>query len=290
MQTKIFAIGASGLIGSRLIELLNDKYVLENLSLETGVDITRPETLKTIREDQEHPILIHLAAKADVDGCEADKPLRENGGAYRINVIGTKNVVDVCRVSGKKIIYISTDFIFDGESPPPGGYTEESLPHPINWYGETKYKGEEVVKNSSIPYLIIRLSYPFRASVFAAKKDFVQGIIDRLKENQQINAVTDHVMTPTFVDDIAACIDVLIHHNATGIYHVVGGQSLSPYEAALHIAEKFGYNTSLINKMTRAEFFKNRAPRPFDLTLNNDKIQKLGVTMKTFEEGLSLLL
>jgi dTDP-4-dehydrorhamnose reductase len=286
MMIKIFGIGVSGLVGSRIIELLRDNYSIDNLSLDTGVDITNPATLDTIRHDTEHPFVLHLAAKADVDGCEKDKALGEDGAAYKINVNGTENVVNACKDGNKKIIYVSTDFVFDGENPPAGGYSEEDIPHPVNWYSETKYMGEEIVKKSGLDFLIIRLAYPYQQKEFALKKDFVHAIIARLKDNQPVMAVTDHIMTPTFLDDFAIGIDVLIQHNATGIYHTVGSQPLSPYRAALMIAEKFGFDKSLIQKTTRAEYFKTRAPRPFNLSMNNVKITKLGAKMRTFAEGL----
>src|SRR5260221_12012804 len=97
---KIFTIGGSGLVGSRITELLLEKkYTVDDLSLTTGVDITDPASLDVIRNDTEHEIVLHLAAKADVEGCERDKSLGEQGAAFRINVDGTKNVVDVCLAS-----------------------------------------------------------------------------------------------------------------------------------------------------------------------------------------------
>ncbi len=288
-KPKVFIIGGTGLIGSKIIDSFTD-YDFVNLSIETGVDITNPAALDVIARDKECQIVLHLAAKADVDGCEKDKPFGENGAAYKINVLGTKNIVDACMATNKKIIYISTDFVFDGEETPKAGYTEDDKPHPINWYAVTKYKGEEIVQNSGLPFIIARLAYPYRQDSFALKKDFVHAILDRLLNQQKVMAVTDHIMTPTYVDDIAVAISELIKANTNGIYHVTGSEHLSPYEAALKIADVFQCDSSLIIKTTRAEYFKDRAPRPFNLTMNSDKIQHLGVKMRGFEEGLSLLL
>jgi len=289
-KINIFGVGISGLVGSRIVELLQDKYTFDNLSLDTGVNITDPQTLSVLREDTTHPIVIHLAAKADVDGCEQDKPLGKEGAAYKINVQGTQNVVDACKVGKKKLIYISTDFVFDGENTPEGGYTEDDATHPLNWYAETKHEGEEIVKASGLSYVISRLAYPFRPDEFPVKKDFVHAIMSRLQAGLPIAGVTDHIFTPTYIDDIAFALDKLIETDATGIYHVVGSQSLTPYDAALLIAEHGGFDTSLISKSTRAEYFKDKAKRPFDLSLNNAKIEKLGVRMRTFSEGLKEVL
>lgn len=284
-KTEIFGIGITGLVGSRIVELL-PQFQFENLSLETGVNITDPSTLDVIRHDTTHSVVLHLAAKADVDGCERDKPLGVDGDAYKINVLGTQNVVDACKATDKKIIYISTDFVFDGQGTPDGGYREEDSPHPVNWYAETKYKGEEIVKNSHLPYVIMRIAYPYRKEPFALKKDFFHAIKDRLHDGQPVAGVTDHIMTPTYLDDIALALGKIIETNASGIFHVVGSESLTPYDAAIKIAETFGYDKSLISKTTREEYFKGKAERPFNLALNNDKIEKLGVRMRGFGESL----
>ncbi len=287
-KQAILGIGASGLIGSRLGELLSDRYQFVNLSLETGVDITRPETLRVIEQYETNSLVLHLAAKADVDDCEKDQPLGKDGDCWKINVLGTQNVVDICRDKNMKIAYISTDFVFDGENPPDGGYTEESIPTPINWYGQTKLQGEEVVRASGIPYLILRLAYPYRKP-FPLKKDFVQEILSRLREGQTVSAITDHIMTPTFVDDIAYAFDALLQKGATGMYHIVGSQYVTPYDTAIRIAQAFGFDQSLVQKTTREVYFAGRAQRPFNLSLSNAKIHKLGIQMKTFEEGLEAL-
>src|SRR5471030_1340186 len=106
---KIFTIGGSGLVGSRIAELLKDKHTIDDLSLTSGVDITDPKSLDVIKNDTEHEVVLLLAAKTDVEGCELDKPLGESGAAYRINVGGTQNVTEACKYSNKKILYISTD-------------------------------------------------------------------------------------------------------------------------------------------------------------------------------------
>lgn len=277
---KILGTGLSGLVGSRIVELLKDRYEFES----SDVDITDKDNIQSQIKNSNASIVLHLAAKTDVDGCEEDKSLGKDGAAWMVNVIGTKNIADACLESGKKLIYISTDFVFNGINPPAGGYSEEDIPNPVNWYARTKYTGEKIVQSLSCPWIITRIAYPYRSSFL--RNDFFRAILSRLQRNEQVLAVTDHIFTPTFVDDIANAIDTLIKNNCTGIFHVVGTQSLTPYDAAILIAKKFGFDQSLIAKTTRAEFFKDRAPRPFHLALKNDKIENLGVKMKGFEEGL----
>src|SRR6266567_7231404 len=117
---KIFTIGGSGLVGTRLLDILQDKelikntYTIDDLSLTNGVDITDPSSLDVIRNDKDHDVVLHIAAKADVEGCEKDKELGEDGAAFKINVIGTKNVAEASKAGNKKMLYISTDYVFDG--------------------------------------------------------------------------------------------------------------------------------------------------------------------------------
>lgn len=284
-DTRIFGIGTSGLVGSRVTELLADSYQITPHSSKNGFDITDTESLGALARDLEHSLVIHMAAKTDVDGCEKDKSLGESGDAWRINVTGTANVVGACKKSGKKIIYISTDFVFGGEDTPTDGYSEEDMPAPINWYARTKYTGEKIVSESGLPYLILRIAYPYRKA-YEQKKDFVRAVLGRLSAGQKVQAITDHIMTPTFIDDIAYAIKTLLDDGLSGIFHVVGSEFLTPYDAVVKIAEAFHLDYSLVVKTTRQEFFSGRAPRPFNLTIKNDKIERLGVRMRTFSEGL----
>lgn len=298
---KIIGTGLSGLTGSRIVTLLQDTYQFENISLSTGVDITdRSSVIEKIKQS-DAPLVLHFSAKTDVDGCEKDKEednqfvknpsdeklqaIIHNKTAWAVNVLGTQNVVDACTETGKKILFVSTDFVFDGEKSITQGYTEEDQPNPINWYGQTKYAAEKIVQNASVPWIILRLAYPYRAHF--PKKDFLRAILERLKNKQTVAAIEDHIMTPTYIDDIASVLTTLIKENATGIFHTVGSQYITPYEVAVTIIKEFQFDASLVQKTTREEYFKNRAPRPFCLAMRNAKIEALGVKMKTFEEGLT---
>lgn len=284
-KIKILGTGLSGMVGSRLVELLSPKYEFEDLSLERGVDITNRETVLEKVSHFPGEWILHLAAKADVDACEKDKDLKEEGDTWKVNVLGTENLVDGCLKTGKKIIYISTDFVFDGENPPVDGYSEEDKPKPINWYAKTKYEGEKIVQKMKDNWLICRLAFPYRAK-FDPKKDFVRTILSRLQAKETARVVADQVVTPTLIDDIANALDKLLDYGECGIYHLVGSQFLTPYEGAKLIARIFDQDENLVMAVAGEEYFQGRAKRPFKLGLRNDKIKKLGVRMRTFEEGL----
>lgn len=284
MKKQIVGVGITGLVGSRIVELCPE-YDFINASSETGVDVTNYDTLIDPIEKSRADIVIHFAAKTNVDSCEEDKKLGASGPAWKINVEGTRNVIKACQKTKKKIIYISTDYVFDGTKEK---YYEDDRPNPINWYARTKYEGELLVKSSGLPYLICRLAYPYRAK-FEPKKDFVRTIINRLNNRERVNLMTDHIFTPTFIDDIAESLLLLINKNETGIYHLVGSQSLTPYDAGLLIAKEFNLDKLLIGRTTSFEYLKNKAPRPLKLAISNGKITSTGAKFLGFKEGLSVL-
>ncbi len=279
---KILGTGLSGLVGSRIVELLSPHFQFENLSLETGVDITKKETVDRYVDASDAPWVFHFAARTDVDGAEKEKSLKEESPTWIVNVDATGYIVEACRRTGKHVLFISTDFVFDGLKE---AYTESDTPNPAGFYAETKYEGEKLVMTLKNNGLIIRIANPYRINPFT-KPDFVHKIIGRLKNNQEIKAAHDQIFVPTFIDDIAYAIRTLVAKQATGIYHAVGSQALSPYTAAQKIAKTFGFNTSLVQQVSFAEYFKGRAPRPFHALLRNDKITKLGVVMHSFDEVL----
>lgn len=287
-KPQVIGIGLNGLVGSRITEILSERIEFIPMSSSTGVDITKPETLTTIKDYPNADFILHMAAKTDVDGCEKDKELGESGDAWKINVDGTAHVAEIARETGKKIIYISTDFVFNGEKPKGEEYTEEDQGDPVNWYAMTKFEGERKIEESGADFLVLRIAYPYRAQ-FDVKPDFMRAIKNRLEQGQPVKGVTDHVFCPTFIDDVATSLGVLIENDSSGIYHAVGSERLSPYEAALKIAEVFDLDKSLISETTREEFFAGRAPRPFNLALSNAKIKELGVNMKGFEEALHII-
>ncbi len=295
---KILATGLTGLVGSRFLELLDNSYDFDHINLENGINILDKNSVLSAISSSNVKIVLHMAAKTNVDGCEIDKKRdkqilslksekeKEDAWiseqtAWGVNVFGTQNIVNACKRHKKKIIYISTDFIFNGQKK---SYTEDDSPDPINWYAKTKYEGEKLVQNSGLDYIIVRTAYPYRA--FFQRSDFVRRIIEKLEKHEKLNMVTDHIITPTFIDDLVNALDVLIETDEQGIFHAVGSQSVTPYDAAIKIAREFDLDESVISKTTRREYFAGKAPRPFCLKLKNDKIGKLGIEMLTFDQGL----
>lgn len=263
--------GANGLVGSRIVELLNSDFTFIPLP-QSKMDITNKETVQKIIAETDFDIFLHLAAYTNVAGAETNKEL-----CFKINVEGTKNVFQSVQSKGKKFIYISTDFVFNGKNPP---YYEDSLPNPLGVYGASKYQGEKIVQGKA---MIVRISYPYR-TYFDKKRDFFRTFKTYLEQKKQLSMITDSLMTPTFIDDIAYGLKYLFKNYSPEIFHLTGGKAISPYEAALLIAEKFHLDKSLIGKTTYQQYIKNKpgVPQFADIRSKKNNFWK----MKTFEEGL----
>lgn len=284
---KILGTGLTGLIGTRMTELLAG-FEFISISRSNGVDISDKTALENAISQFDGKYVLHMAAKADVDGCELDKNLGVDGDAWKINVEGTKNIAGICKKYDKKIIYISTDFVFDGRKELGEFYTEEDMPNPINWYGMTKYEGEKKILESGAEHVIMRIAYPYGKSL-APKLDFVRIIAKRLIEGKPIAGVTDHIMCPVYIDDLALVLQTCIEKNISGLLHVAGSTPISPYEAIVLIANKVGIDVSVIGSTTRDEYFKGKAVRPFNLYLKDDKINSLGISTTSFQEGINAM-
>ena len=268
---KIALTGADGLVGSRIVELLKNDFQFIPLP-QVKMDITNIQNVQNVLKETEFDIFLHLAAYTNVLKAETEQEL-----AFKINRDGTKNVFDAVTLKGKKIIYISTDFIFDGVNPP---FDETSLPNPVGIYAQSKYEGEKIVKDKA---MIVRIAYPYRA-VFDIKRDFFRTFKFYLENKKPLSMITDSLMTPTFIDDIAYGLKYLFNNYSPEVFHLMGGKAISPYEAALLVAEKFNLDKSLIGKTTYEEYVKGKARLP---RLGNIRSKKNNFwKMKTFAEGL----
>ena len=286
-KVKIIGTGLSGLVGSRITELLKNKYNFVDFSLDSGVDILNDKALKeAFNKNKEAEAVLHLAAFTDTSAAWQERGDKK-GLCYRLNVLGTKNIVSLCQKHNKYLIYISTDFVFDGKKD--NVYTEKDKPCPIEWYGQTKYWGEQEVLKSGLPAVVARIAFPFRAH-FEQKKDVVRKMIEGLKNKTLYPMFADQVVTPTFIDDIAWGLDYFIKNKSVGVYHLVGSTSLSSYQMARMVAQTFGFNEDLVKKGSLLDYQKSQpqGSRPWQkrLALSNKKISALGIKMLSFEEAL----
>lgn len=268
---KIAITGAKGLIGSRVIELLGKDFNFIELDL-PYFDITVRDSVLNLIKDLDFDIFFHLAAYTNVDGAEKEKKL-----AHNINVEGTRNVFEAVVKKEKKLIFVSTDFVFDGKK---GPYFEDSYTNPRGYYAKTKFEGEQIVKNKA---MIVRFSYPYRAK-HLLKPDFVRRIRQMLEEKKTLQLMADSLMTPTFIDDIAYAMKHLFLNFTQDVFHIVGAQAISPLEAGRLIAKTFNLDEKLIEPTTFKQYSKGKAQRSqySDIRSKKNNFYK----MKNFEEGL----
>lgn len=299
MKKQVIATGLSGLVGSRIFELLNHKFKFINFSLDSGVDITNSNLLKQkFNQYSLAKLVLHLAAFTDVDASwrqNGDK----NGSCYKVNVLGSKNIAQLCAKTGKHLIHISTDFVFDGKNPPKEGYTEKDPPNPIEWYGKTKLLAEEEIKKSGCNYTILRIAFPFKAKPAplslepVVKFDLVRKIKQKLEAKKEVKMFTDQTITPTFIDDICMIVNQCLIQQPQEIFHCVGSSSLSPYSLALKIASIFSLDKSLIKRSSLANYLKKEdgnRPRQKNLMISNKKLEsQFGIKMLTIEKALAKL-
>ncbi len=288
MKQKILVFGTEGMIGSRFLTLMRQKFFF-HAPTEKEVNLLDEKQLASSIQDTDAEIVLNFAAYTNVGQAEEEKDNRE-GIVYKLNAEAVKNIAANCIKSSKRLVQISTEYVFDGEKTN-GLYKEDDQPNPINWYGQTKYFGEEFVKNSGCKYSIVRICMPYCAN-FSGKKDIVRTFLAMLQSKQEISALIDVINTPTFVDDIVNGLGLVIENRRNGIIHISARDSISPYDFARLIAQKFELDENLIKPTTFDEFIKDRkAPLLKNSGLDSSKFQAEfgdGI-LHTIEQGLELL-
>ncbi|MFX1500370.1 MAG: SDR family oxidoreductase [Promethearchaeota archaeon] len=294
---SVLIIGANGFLGKNLSNLMNRENSLKhNLNLIAAdldnsnitskipfhtIDITNDyQTTKKINKISPD-IVILTAAMTNVDQCEIEKDR-----ATKINLDGPKNIVKVCKKLGSKLIFMSTDYVFDGTKKK-GTYSEKDHPNPLNHYAKTKYQAELSIISSEITYLICRTAVLYGWN--KNKLNFITWILKKLEEKEMISIVINQLNSPTFVINLAKILYKLIEKDAEGIFHTTGDDILSRYEMALLCAEIFEYNKELINPI---ESLKQIAKRPKNLGLDISKLKKLiGSELKIYSltDGLKFM-
>lgn len=190
----------------------------------------------------------------------------------------------VASSQGSRFIHLSTDFVFDGKSD--RLYTEEDMPAPLNYYGLTKYQGEQAVARNCRNYAVARVVVVYGKALPGQHGNILQLVKNRLEAGQEIRVVSDQYRTPTWVADIADGVEKLVYSGNSGIYHICGGEYLSIAEMAYRVADYFKLDHSLICPVTTEEM-KEATPRPRNSGLSIDKAKlELGYRPHTLEEGL----
>lgn len=271
---RLLVTGASGLLGTRLCELaVQNEYEVYSaysqhkpiygtaVHFDVSDGVSVKDTIGRIRPG----VVVHAAALTDVDKCE-----QERESAWRINVVGTENVVKSCRKCGAFLVYVSTDYVFDGEK---GMYEESDAAAPINYYGFTKLKAEESVKSLADRYCVARASVIFGSNPATGKMNFTLWLIDRLRKKERVEIVTDQWNSPTLNSSLAEMILESVEREITGTYHVSGATRVDRYSFSRLIAETFELDASLMAP-TSSTRFSWVARRPRDSSLNTSKAEQ----------------
>jgi dTDP-4-dehydrorhamnose reductase len=280
---KVLVTGASGLLGNALLREASQRSIIAVAAYNTHplksglqMDITEEAQVHATIRRVAPDYVIHTAAFTDVDACETEPRC-----AWDVNALGTKNVAEACEKHDARLIYISTDYVFDGEE---GPYSEEAATHPINVYGESKLAGERFTLDSSVN-AVARVCVLYGPD----KPNFVTWVINSLRSHTPINVVTDQYNTPTYVGDCARALLRMCELGITGVYHVSGREQLNRYAFACAIADVFALNKKLINETT-TDTLQQRARRPMNSSLRVGRAERsLGMRFANVHEGLTLL-
>lgn len=283
----ILTTGLNGLVGSRFALDFKNEYSFDNLDLrdeKQPTDITNYDQVLNKFKNSDASHVIHLAAYTDVTGAwqqTGDK----NGIAYQVNVVGTENVVKAAETTNKHVIYVSTAYVFDGEKKEL--YTEKDTPKPIEWYGETKYLAEEIVKQAQCPWTILRIDQPFRADSFE-KVDTAHRVMKGIKEGSLYPQFTNHYFGPTYVNDFAKIMDFVIRTSPTGIFHASSGESWTDYDFAVAINDIHQLGGKISQGDLEVYLASSERPYQRNTAMSNKKLLEiLDFELKTIRQALA---
>jgi len=271
---RVLVTGAKGMLGLELTEVLSRRYEVYGRDID-DFDITRKrETIDAIRGIRPD-MVIHAAAYTDVDGCESHVEL-----AHSVNGEGTKNVASACRELGSKMVYLSTDYVFDGTKS--GAYSEEDLTCPINTYGRSKLEGEHWVRTLAGQFVIVRTAWLFGRG----GNNFVKIILRLARERGALSVVNDQVGSPTYAVDLSRAIAVLMNKGCRGIYHITNGGTCSWYEYAREILAMSGLGNVPVRPIS-SDQLDRAAKRPHNSVLSRGKFEReAGYRVRPWREAL----
>lgn len=294
---KILVIGGGGQLGTKLIEQGRERhnlyatYMTRRPTLDSSrvyqVDKINDKSIQELIAKIKPYAVIDTAALHNVDQCETNKE-----EAHLVNTIGTRSIANACQRNEAKMVFVSTDYVFDGKK---GLYRETDQPAPINIYGQSKLEGEQAIKEECENHAIARTSViyswvPANSSQSSSGKplNFAMWINQKLSKGELLSIVTDQYSSPTLADNLAETLIKICEDDVRGLYHVTGKTRINRYDFTVKLAEKMGYNTSLIKPVTSSRL-KQVAERPMDSSLNVEKIEnRLKTPMLSIDQALTI--
>lgn len=272
---KVLVTGVKGQLGFDVMNELQ-KRGIEAVGVDIEeMDITDSLSVKKVITQAAPDVVIHCAAYTAVDAAEENEAV-----CRKVNADGTENIAKVCRMLDCKMIYISTDYVFDGKGTRPWEPDDER--HPLNVYGQTKYEGELAVQKNLTKYFIVRIAWVFGKN----GKNFIRTMLNLAKTHDTITVVNDQFGSPTYTYDLAKLLVDMTESDKYGIYHATNEGICSWYEFACEIFKQAGVNVNVI-PVTAAEY-QAKAKRPENSRMSKSKLTENGFErLPSWQDALS---
>lgn len=260
---NVLVTGATGQLGRDVVKELLKKDYLTLLPSRLKMDLCSEESIKNYILNSKCEAIIHCAAYTKVDKAEGEKDL-----CMKVNSTATKYIAECAKILDIPMIYISTDYVFDGKKD--GVYKENDVTNPINVYGESKLLGEQYVNEILSKYYIVRTSWVFNLG----GKNFIETMLNLSKTKDELNVVCDQIGSPTYTKDLAKLLVDMLETDKYGLYHATNEGYCSWYEFAMEIFSLSNIDIHL-NKIFSDEY-KTDAKRPFNSKLSKEKLIENG--------------
>ncbi|MBQ3584097.1 MAG: dTDP-4-dehydrorhamnose reductase [Lachnospiraceae bacterium] len=260
---KVLVTGVKGQLGFDVVNELK-KHHIEAVGVDIEeMDITDKEAVDQVISEAGVDAVIHCAAYTAVDAAEDNMEI-----CRRVNADGTRNIAEVCKKLDIKMMYISTDYVFDGEGERPWEPDDER--DPLNAYGVSKYEGELAVQENTDKYFIVRIAWVFGVN----GKNFIKTMLNLGKTHDTLTVVDDQVGSPTYTYDLAVLLVQMIQSDKYGIYHATNEGFCTWYDFAVEIFKQAGMEVKVLP--VSSEEYKSKAKRPHNSRMNKDKLEKNG--------------
>ena len=287
---KVFVTGVAGQLGHDVVnELLKRNYTAVGSDILDSVDspaeyvqldITDKKSVENKLTEINPDVVVHCAAWTAVDAAEDEE---NKAKVHSINVEGTANIAEVCKKLDCKMIYISTDYVFNGQGTEPWQPDCKDYA-PLNVYGQSKLDGESAVSETLDKYFIVRIAWVFGVN----GKNFIKTMLNVGKKLDTVKVVNDQIGTPTYTYDLARLLVDMAESDKYGYYHATNeGGYISWYDFTCEIFNQAGYTTNVV-PVTTEEYGLSKAARPFNSRLEKSKLVQNGFTpLPTWQDALS---
>lgn len=273
---KVFITGADGQLAKAFCEIYpKDKLHLAGKAV---LDVTNRRDVVRQIMDVDPDIIFHFASMTRGDDCSKDP-----AGAYKINVEGTRNVVECAKKLGCQLLFISTNEVFDGKKT--SAYTERDRPNPVTVVGKTKYKAEQIIRKNIKKHYIVRTSWLFSKW----SDNFLYVIYKKAYKTKSVKLVTDEVSSPTYSLDLARAMKKLVESQKFGTYHITNSGTASRFEFGKKMFQLCKVNNLTILPVALDEFMRHSKP-PKYTPLVSVKLDKLKIKMPSWKSSLKKFL